>query len=105
MKKRIQVSKTFAKTLAIGFLSLLVLACKDDAPNKRTSGVLKDFSNSMSGCGWLIQLPDSTYLEPTNLRELDFELIDNKFITIEYHIMEGGTVCQMGEIVEIDEIR
>ena len=67
-------------------------------------GILRNMSG-LDGCGWIIQLSDSTKLEPTNLNVFDIELKDNKQVCVRYHELEGvASTCMIGKVVELDYI-
>lgn len=51
--------------------NLEILDCKDSH-----HGILRDLTG-LDGCGWIIQLSDSTKLEPINLDDFDIELREN----------------------------
>lgn len=68
-------------------------------------GVLKDLTG-LDGCGWIIQLADSTMLEPINLGNFDIELIENKSVCIQFHERTDlASYCMIGKIVELDFIK
>ena len=57
----------------------------------------------LDGCGMVIQLQNGSYLEPTNLHEMDIEMTDGKKIWISYHSLPNmASICMVGDIVEID---
>jgi len=67
-------------------------------------GILKNLTG-LDGCGWIIQLLDSTKLEPINLDDFDIELIENKSVCIQFHERTDlGSYCMVGKVVEIDFI-
>lgn len=86
------------------FSLLLAFACKDntecDCENGEL-GILKNFTG-LDGCGWIIQVNDSTRLEPVNLDDFEIELEENKAVCIRYHEeLTRGSYCQVGKVVEI----
>lgn len=67
-------------------------------------GILKNLTG-LDGCGWIIQLPDSTKLEPINLEDFDVELEADKKVCIRYHERTDlGSYCMVGKVVEIEYI-
>lgn len=68
------------------------------------TGILKNLTG-LDGCGWIIQLADSTKLEPINLNDFDIELKEDKVVCFRYHERTDlGSYCMVGQIVEIDFI-
>ncbi|MFA5648016.1 MAG: hypothetical protein WC951_06875 [Bacteroidales bacterium] len=64
-------------------------------------GILKNLTG-LDGCGWIIQLRDSTMLEPINLDDFDIELIENKSVCIQFQERNDlGSYCMVGKIVEL----
>ncbi len=58
---------------------------------------------SFDGCGVLIELKDGTILEPMNLKDFDINKKNGTKVWIKYHdATNAGSVCMMGEMVEID---
>lgn len=94
--------------IAITYIILFatcLFSCKDvnNCENSQ-KGTLKNFTG-LDGCGWIIQLPDSTKLEPINLNEFNIELIENRSVCIQYHERTDlGSFCMVGKVVEIDFI-
>jgi len=57
----------------------------------------------LDGCGMVIQLQNGSYLEPTNLCDMDIEIKDGQKIWVSYHIAPNmASICMVGDIVEID---
>ena len=74
-------------------------SCKDSQ-----EGVLVNLTE-FDGCGWIIQLRNSTRLEPINLNDFDIELVENKSVCIQYQIRTDlASICMVGQIVEITSI-
>lgn len=107
MKKRnfrqIMILKSFAFAIAFVF----VLSCEKESTNKcenSSEGILKNLTG-FDGCGWIIQLSDSTKLEPINLDDFDIDLVDNKSVCIRFHERTDlGSYCMVGEVIELDFI-
>ena len=68
------------------------------------AGVLINLTG-FDGCGWIIQLQNSTKLEPVNLDDFNIELIENKSVCIQYQIRQDlASICMVGQIVELYSI-
>jgi hypothetical protein len=57
----------------------------------------------LDGCGMVIQLEDQSYLEPINLPDFndDATIEDNQKVWVKYQEISGGSICMVGEIIEI----
>lgn len=63
------------------------------------NGVLRNLSR-YDGCGWIIQLLNSTLLEPINLGDFDIELLENKSVCIQFHErIDLVSFCTVGKII------
>lgn len=79
--------------------NLEILDCKDFH-----YGILRNLTG-LDGCGWIIQLSDSTKLEPINLDDFDIELRENKPVCFQFHERTDlGSYCMVGKVVELDFI-
>ena len=94
--------------LLIFILVLHLLGCnKSTSENTQAcenaqKAELKELTG-LDGCGMVIQLPNGSYLEPTNLNEMDIEMTDGKKIWVSYHSLPNmASICMVGDIVEID---
>lgn len=97
--------------LGVFCLSLFALSCNDnpDEPMPDDSNfenaVLLDFGG-LDGCSWIIQLEDKSNLEPINLADFPITPINELEIEVDYvTIINGATVCMVGTMVEIKDIR
>lgn len=105
----LQIKLNTMKNFLIGFLIILAVSCNNDDDiahgkdcDNSESGILKNFTG-LDGCGWIIQLTDSTRLEPINWNEFDIELIENKEVCIQYRErIDLGSYCMVGKVVELD---
>jgi hypothetical protein len=78
---------------------LEMLDCKDSH-----HGILRNLTG-LDGCGWIIQLSDSSKLEPINLDDFDIELKENKPVCFQFHERDDlGSYCMVGKVVELDFI-
>lgn len=76
------------------------LAC----PNSiKATGILKNMTG-FDGCGWIIQLNDTTKLEPTNLSGFNLTLVDGNSITFCYKETNQASICMVGKTIEIVDI-
>lgn len=93
------------KSIAFVIISLFLFSCEKESTNKcenSQEGILKNLTG-LDGCGWIIQLSDSTKLEPINIDDFDIELLENKSVCIQYHERTDlGSYCMVGKVVEID---
>ena len=100
--KLIKYSAMKKMTVLLLFLSVLILSCENN--NDFLNGKLKNLKG-LDGCGWVIQLLDSTYLEPTNLNEFDIQLVEDLDIRFKYNDLHNlFSICMVGNIVYINEI-
>lgn len=58
----------------------------------------------LDGCGWVIQLKTGNKIQPINLRNFELELEEDKTIFVKYKPSNMVSVCQIGEVVEIEYI-
>jgi len=99
----------FSMLLVSALASVSLFACNDHQKKAKKcpdaeEGILRDLSG-LDGCGWVIQLADSSRLEPINLGDFNIELVNNKPVCIRYHERtDMGSICMVGKIVEIDFI-
>lgn len=106
MKKLVSFNlSVFMKLVLILALPIMFLACeKSNDCETAQSGVLKNLTG-LDGCGWIIQLSDSTKLEPVNLHKFNIELKQNRSVCVRYHERTDlGSYCMVGKVVEIDFI-
>ncbi len=88
--------------IGIIFVFTIFFSCKKES--NLQNGVLKNLTG-LDGCGWIIQLSDSSRLEPINLEDFDVELIENKSVCIQYQERNDlASVCMVGKMVEIISI-
>lgn len=95
------------KIVAFAIAFVFIVSCEKETTNRcenSQEGTLKDLTG-LDGCGWIIQLSDSTKLEPINLDDFDIELTENKTVCIKFHERKDlGSYCMVGKVVEIDFI-
>jgi hypothetical protein len=106
MMKKIKLIAKTVISICLG-LTITLSSCeknKNDIDDSFQTGKLKDLTG-LDGCGWVIELSDTTKLEPTNLNAFDLKLEEGKEIRIKYHERNDlGSFCMVGKIVTIDEI-
>jgi len=96
--------KKFLKTISwISLTLLLFMACNKNKCADSVKAELKDLSG-LDGCGFVIELENGNKLEALNLCDFDIDLNDGKKIWVSYHLTTNfiGTICMVGDIVEID---
>ena len=83
-------------------LVLHLSGCNKSTCENAQKAKFKDLTG-LDGCGMVIELPNGSYLEPTNLNEMDIEMTDGKKIWVSYHSLPNmASICMVGDIVEID---
>ena len=90
------------KLFLIAFLFIFI-ACEDEEePLCNIKATLEDYSD-LDGCGFVIMLEDSTFLEIGDYdEEPDFNFRNGMAVNISYEEMTGiATVCMVGTIVRI----
>ena len=66
-----------------------------------TRGVIHDYTG-LDGCGFVIELADSSKLEPTIVDDTNFVFEDGKEISLTYTELTGyGSICMVGKLVHI----
>jgi len=81
----------------------LFIACEDEEESLCSiKATLEDYSD-LDGCGFVIMLEDSTFLEIGDYdEEPDFSFRDGMTVNITYEEMKGiATACMVGTIVRI----
>ena len=88
------------------FISLLVLTgitCSKEKLEEQT-GLLKDYTGMLDGCGFLIELDNGTRLEPaSNKSGVTFE--NNRRVVVKYRDKPSISICMAGQTVEIVSLR
>ncbi len=97
--------KTQRPVLKIIFIiGAIIFSFSCEKESNCQNGVLKNLTG-FDGCGWIIQLSDSTKLEPINLEDFDIELVENKSICVQFQERTDlGSFCMVGKVVEIKSI-
>lgn len=91
--------KTASLVLILG-LGTLTSCDKDTDCSNAVKAEFKDLTG-LDGCGMVIELANGDRLEPTNLANFEIEVVDSRKIWVEYHVVDGASICMVGEIVEI----
>lgn len=81
--------------------SLLLLACNRSTCENAQAATIVDYTG-LDGCGLVIQLQNGTVLEPVNLNDFNMTPTDGMKVWVKYHEIAGGSICMVGQIVEID---
>lgn len=77
-------------------------ACQDNNVCKGSVHVKMRNLSGLDGCGWVLQLDNNDYLEAQNLQEYEIEFVEGKSLHVKYHETDGGSICMVGKIVQID---
>ena len=84
-----------------------IVSCEKETNSKYENsqeGILKNLTG-LDGCGWIIQLSDSTKLEPINFDDFNIELTENRPVRIQFHERADlECCCMVGKVVELDFI-
>ncbi len=67
--------------------------------NKNINGTI--VRKNVDGCTWLIQLEDSTLLEPVNLSDFKITIADGQKVSLRYEFIEAMSICMMGKTVKL----
>lgn len=79
-------------------------SCKKSSCSGCEKATLRD-GTGIGGCGMVIELSNGKMIEPRNLDSFDITPLDGDKIWVKYHnVVGGGTVCMIGDVVEIDYI-
>lgn len=96
------MKRAYYTCLLICALLIGIASCAKGSCGHGQKAKLKDLTG-LDGCGMVIELQDGSYLEPTNLSEMDIEIVDGKKIWVSYHTAPNlASICMAGNIVEID---
>ncbi len=91
------------RIVIIFLLAITALHCKKEQLEER-SGLLKDYTGTLDGCGFLIELDNGSKLEPvSNQSGVTFE--NNRRVMVKYRVKQTYSICQAGEGVEIVSLR
>ena len=78
----------------------MVSCSKSTSCTSASKGKLKNLTG-LDGCGWVIEANGKTY-EPINLGEFDSSLlIENQHIFFSYNSFSGGSICMVGETIQL----
>ena len=88
------------KWISIFCLALLVSCSKNTSCTSASKGKLKNLTG-LDGCGWVIEANGKTF-EPVNLGAFDSSmLVDNQKIFFNYNSFSGGSICMVGETIQL----
>lgn len=82
-------------------VSIILASCSKPGCNGAVKAQFKDLTG-LDGCGMVIELNSGEKIEPHNLSEFNITPEDGKKIWVKYHATQGGSICMVGEIVDID---
>lgn len=80
---------------------LLFVSCNRSSCDNAQAATIVDYTG-LDGCGLVIQLQNGTVLEPVNLNDFNLTPTDGMKVWVKYHEIAGGSICMVGQIVEID---
>ncbi|MES2799960.1 MAG: hypothetical protein V4638_08085 [Bacteroidota bacterium] len=81
-------------------ISFLLISCSSEKCPGGEKATLVDLTG-LDGCGFVIELEDGSRLEPTNLLDYDNTPVNGKKVWVKYQTVDGGSICMVGQIVEI----
>ena len=92
------------------FYLLLILLPALSACEKSSTGWIKATIQDLTGldgCSLVIQLEDESYLEPVNLSDFTSSatIVDDQKVWIKYQEVSGGSICMVGKIIEIKDLK
>jgi hypothetical protein len=97
-----RIRQRILRVISALIFTIIFFSCqKQNIEILSQTGVLKNWTG-FDGCGWIIQLQDSTILEPLNLIDFALELAENKTIYFQYYEKPEMSICQVGKTVVID---
>lgn len=83
------------------FAAILICGCNRSTCENAQAATIVDYTG-LDGCGLVIQLQNGTVLEPVNLNDFNLTPTDGMKVWVKYHEIAGGSICMVGQIVEID---
>ena len=71
-----------------------------------TKATIKDYTG-LDGCGIVIELENGDAIEPVNLTDFSssVSISDGQKVWVKYHSISAVSICMVGQIVQIDELR
>lgn len=83
------------------FLLIFLPSCRKKDCIGAEKATFKDLTG-LDGCGYVIELENGKRLEPVNLSEFSITPVNGSKIWVKYHLFEGGSICMVGDLVEVD---
>lgn len=88
------------KWISLISLALMVSCSKSTSCTSAIKGKLKNLTG-LDGCGWVIEANGKTY-EPINLGQFESSLlVENQKIFFSYNSFSGGSICMVGETIQL----
>jgi len=93
------------------FLVLVILfsfSCQKDEilPLTGYEEVILKNLTGFDGCGFVFQMKDSSYLEPTNKKDFMINYSDGEKYWIKYKIdYSAASICMVGQMIKIVELK
>lgn len=86
------------------FIALITFsACNAPEHEGEMLAILHNYTG-LDGCGWVLEIDNGKILEPTNLSTFPIQLEEGKSLYITYTLVEGGSICMVGDLVEIQTL-
>jgi len=101
MKKIILFRQLLSLTIILILMKMTFSSCEGEKVEKCVDcqeGILRNLTG-LDGCGWIIQLTDSTKLEPINLKDFSIVLEANKKVYVQYH--ESGKNGEIDHLISV----
>lgn len=91
------------KVIFIFLLCITGITCNKEKLEEQT-GILKDYTGMLDGCGFVIELDNGATLEPvSNQSGVNFE--NNRRVMVKYRDKPSISICMVGQAVEIVSLR
>ena len=102
------MKKNLSIVFAIIFLGTVFLCCNKTEgkrlANIESDGILLDLTGKLDGCGFVVKLNNGSSLEIRNI-PAGITLADNKKVHIKYNVVNGLSICMIGDIADITELK
>lgn len=91
------------KLLLIFLFAITAMKCEKEQLEEEM-GLLKDYTGTLDGCGFLIELDNGNRLEPvSNQSGVTFE--NNRRVMVKYRVKQTYSICMAGQGAEIVSLR
>ncbi len=81
-------------------------SCEDNPViiKNEVKGIVRDYTG-LDGCGFIIELINGDKLEPVEINDENFVLMDGQRVILTYTELSNMSICMVGKTVRIDSIR